>query len=333
MNNKVAHPWILAQSLMGVLIVSMLLSLILGAVKIDSHTFFQAFFEFDSQNQLHQVLINVRMPRILGGAVVGASLAISGALMQGITQNPLADSGLLGINAGAGLALAIMFAFFSSANYWIILLACFAGAAISVGFIYLVTTGNRQGMTSLRLTLAGAGISALFIACSQAIALQFNLGQELTFWSIGGVSAISWSQFKLIIPFFIVAVIVAIINSPAITILRFGDDTAISLGKKPQRTRLTATIIVLILSGLSVAVVGSISFVGLIVPHILRSFVGENYRYLIPLSGLGGAILVVWADLVARSINPPFETPFGIITALIGIPFFIYLTRKGGLKL
>lgn len=198
-----------------------------------------------------------------------------------------------------------MFAFFSDASYWFILLACFIGAAIS----------------------------SLFIAGSQAIALQFNLSQDITFWSIGGISAISWSQLRLIVPFFAVALIAAIINSPAITILRFGDDTAISLGKKPQQTRMIAAIIVLVLSGLSVAVVGSISFVGLIFPHLLRHFVGENYRYLIPLTGLGGALLVVWADLVARSINPPFETPFGIITALIGIPFFIYLSRKGGLRL
>lgn len=158
-----------------------------------------------------------------------------------------------------------MFAFFSDASYWFILLACFIGAAIS----------------------------SLFIAGSQAIALQFNLSQDITFWSIGGISAISWSQLRLIVPFFAVALIAAIINSPAITILRFGDDTAISLGKKPQQTRMIAAIIVLVLSGLSVAVVGSISFVGLIVPHLLRHFVGENYRYLIPLTGLGGALLVV----------------------------------------
>ena len=332
-NTKAYNVWVLGSAMLLLLVGSMALSLVIGAVKIPMQTFLDALFHFDKSHQLHQVLINVRLPRILGAAIVGSSLAISGALMQGITQNPLADSGLLGINAGAGLGLAVMFAFFPDASYWFILLACFIGAAISVGFVYLITSSNKQVMTSLRLTLAGAGISSLFIAGSQAIALQFNLSQDITFWSVGGISAISWSQLRLIVPFFAVALIAAIINSPAITILRFGDDTAISLGKKPQQTRMIAAIIVLVLSGLSVAVVGSISFVGLIVPHLLRHFVGENYRYLIPLTGLGGALLVVWADLVARSINPPFETPFGIITALIGIPFFIYLSRKGGLRL
>ncbi|MGX7197126.1 FecCD family ABC transporter permease [Enterococcus olivae] len=332
-NNKGYNPWLLGTLLLLVLVFSVAFSLIVGAVTIPFETFKEAFIDFDTTNQLHQVLINVRLPRILGAVVVGVSLSISGALMQGITQNPLADSGLLGINAGAGLGLALMFAFFPNATYWFILLACFLGAAVSVGFIYLVTSSRRRTMTPLRLTLAGAGISALFIACSQAVALQFNLNRDITFWSIGGISAISWSQLRLVLPFFLIALIAAILNSPAITILRFGDDTAISLGKKPHWTRLTATVIVLILSGLSVAVVGSISFVGLIVPHILRNFVGENYRYLVPLSGLGGGLLVVWADLVARIINPPFETPFGIITALIGIPFFIYLSRRGGLRL
>lgn len=332
-NTKIYNIWAIGGLMFLFLIASIMLSLVIGAVSIPLQTFIDAWLNFDKSNQLHQVLMNVRLPRILGAAIVGTSLAISGALMQGITQNPLADSGLLGINAGAGLGLAVMFAFFPDASYRFILVACFMGAAISVGVIYLITSSNKQVMTSLRLTLAGAGISALFIAASQAIALQFNLSQDITFWSIGGISAISWSQLRLIAPFFLCALLLAIINSPAITILRFGDDTAISLGKKPQRTRIVAAIIVLVLSGLSVAVVGSISFVGLIVPHVLRYFVGENYRYLIPLSGLGGALLVVWADLIARSVNPPFETPFGIITALIGIPFFLYLSRKGGLRL
>ena len=258
--NKNYNLWLVGTALLVLLAASILVSIVLGSVKIPRAVFVEAFTAFERSNQLHQVLVNVRLPRVLGAAVVGASLAVSGALMQGITQNPLADSGLLGINAGAGLGLALMLAFFPHTGYWWVLAACFLGAAFSVAFIYMITSSAKQGMTALRLTLAGAGISALFIACSQAIALQFDLSQDLVFWSIGGISVISWSQLRLIVPFFLAALCLAILNSPAVTILRFGDDTAISLGKKPHVIRLTVAGIVLVLSGLSVAIVGDNSF-------------------------------------------------------------------------
>lgn len=323
-------PFFVGILLCLLLAAAILLSFMNGAVSVPFPAIKEAFLNFDKTNQQHQIIMTVRLPRIIGALTVGASLAVTGALAQGITQNPLADSGLLGINAGAGLGLAAIFAFVPAAKHWQILVGSFIGAGVSIFFIYLISSRTSKGATPIRLTLAGAGISALFLSLSQFIALQFNLSQELTFWSLGGVSVITWAQLRVVLPIFAAAMFLAICYSSSVTILRFGDDTAVSLGKQPQRIRFIVSIIILFLSGISVALVGSISFVGLFIPHMMRTFAGENYRKLIPLSGIAGALLVVLADLGARMINPPFETPFGIVTALIGIPFFVYLFKKGG---
>ena len=324
------HQWQVLLVCLFLLLGTMLLSLMFGATSVSIQTIIDSFTHFDATNQAHQVIQTVRLPRILGAAFVGASLAVSGALAQGITQNPLADSGLLGINAGAGLGLALVFAFLPQASYWWLLVVSFLGAGVSVALISYLSNHSIRGASPMRLTLVGAGISALFLSFSQFLAIQFNLSQELTFWFLGGVSVISWAQLKIVVPIFLGAFALAILISPSVTILRFGDDATIGLGRNPQRIRLFASITILLLSGLSVALVGSVSFVGLVVPHVMRTVSGENYRRLIPFSALGGALLVLVADLIARMVNPPFETPFGIITALIGIPFFLYLFRKGG---
>ena len=310
------HQWQVLLVCLFLLLGTMLLSLMFGATSVSIQTIIESFTHFDATNQAHQVIQTVRLPRILGAAFVGASLAVSGALAQGITQNPLADSGLLGINAGAGLGLALVFAFLPQASYWWLLVVSFLGAGVSVALIYYLSNHSIRGASPMRLTLVGAGISALFLSFSQFLAIQFNLSQELTFWFLGGVSVISWAQLKIVVPIFLGAFALAILISPSVTILRFGDDATIGLGRNPQRIRLFASI--------------TVSFVGLVVPHVMRTVSGENYRRLIPFSALGGALLVLVADLIARMVNPPFETPFGIITALIGIPFFLYLFRKGG---
>lgn len=302
-----------------------------GAVATSFQDLRLAFFAFDPANQMHHIIRNLRLPRLLGGVIVGASLATSGALMQGMTHNALADSGLLGINAGAAFGLALVFAVLDTPNYWIVLLACFLGAAFSVGLIYLLARQTTLGLSPIRVTLIGAGMSALFVACSQLIALLFNLNQDLVFWTLGGISAVTWQQLRLVSPFFVLAMFLTFRNGASVTILRFGDDAVINLGKNPQRLRMLISVLVLILSGLSVAMVGSVSFVGLIVPHLMRRFVGENYRYLLPFSALGGALLVLSADFLSRMIRPPFETPFGAILALLGIPFFLFFAKKGGI--
>ncbi|HEY9570856.1 MAG TPA: iron ABC transporter permease, partial [Metalysinibacillus sp.] len=175
-----------------------------------------------------------------------------------------------------------------------------------------------------------AAVSALFGALSEGIALHFRIGQDLAFWYAGGVSGTRWSQLFIMMPVVILAVLGAIALSKSITLLSLGDDIATGLGQKTARIKLFGMLLVLVLAGSAVSVVGPVGFVGLIIPHLTRYIVGVDYRYIIPCSAILGALLVLWADFIARMINPPYETPIGALIALIGVPFFLYLARKEG---
>ncbi|WP_373231325.1 FecCD family ABC transporter permease [Cohnella sp.] len=279
------------------LIISIALSVSFGAAEIAFVTVWEAVFRFNPDLTTHQIIQELRLPRVLGGAMVGASFAVAGALMQGMTRNPMADSGLLGLNAGAGL-------------------------------VFGISSLAKGGLTPVRLVLAGAGVSALLAALSEGIALYFRIGQDLAFWYAGGVAGTKWFQLKVMFPWVGGAIIAAMMLSRSITVLSLGEEIAAGLGQRTRLIKLAGTVIVLILAGSAVAVVGTVGFVGLIIPHLTRFLVGVDYRWIIPCSAVLGSLLVVFADLGARMINPPFETPIGALIALIGVPFFLYLARK-----
>ena len=310
------------------LVISMLLALSYGAADVNLATIKAAIFNYDAANSDHQVIRDLRFPRIIGAALVGSSFAVAGAIMQGMTRNPLADSGLLGINAGAVLVMAISFAFFPSLPYHYLILFSFFGAAVSAGLVYGVGSLARGGLTPLRLILAGTAVSALFSALSEGIALHFRIGQDLAFWYAGGVAGTTWAQLQVMVPIVVIMIIGAIILSKSVTLLSLGDDIAAGLGMNTTVVKVAGTIIVLMLAGSAVSVVGAVGFVGLIVPHLTRYIVGVDYRFIIPCSAVIGAVLLVLADLIARTINAPYETPIGALIALIGVPFFLYLARK-----
>lgn len=306
------------------------LSVSLGAADIDLKTVWEAVLHFNPNVEQHQIIWELRLPRIVGAAMVGSCFAVAGALMQGMTRNPLADSGLLGLNSGAAFMLAICFAFFPGLPYMYIILFSFLGAALGAAIVYGVGSLSPRGLTPIRLVLAGAAVSGLLSALSEGIALYFRVGQDLAFWYAGGVSGTRWSHLEVMLPWILIALIGAIILSRSITILSMGEEVAIGLGEKTGRVKLLSTLIILVLAGAAVSVVGAVSFVGLIVPHAARRLVGFDYRWIIPASAVLGALLVVIADLAARMMNPPYETPIGALIALIGVPFFLYLARKGG---
>lgn len=312
------------------LLFSLVLSVSLGAADIDIKTVWRAVLQFNPDVQQHQIIWELRLPRVIGAAFVGSCFAVSGALMQGMTRNPLADSGLLGLNAGAVFMLACCFAFFPAMPYMYIILFSFLGAALGAGIVYGIGSLSKNGLTPIRLVLAGAAVSALLGALSEGIALYYEIGQDLAFWYAGGVSGTRWSHLKVMAPWLLIAILGAIALSRSITILSLGEEVAIGLGEKTGRVKMLSTIIILILAGLAVSVVGAVSFVGLIVPHLTRRLVGHDYRRIIPSSVVFGALLVVLADLAARIIHPPYETPIGALIALLGVPFFLYLARKGG---
>ncbi|WP_322906430.1 iron ABC transporter permease [Paenibacillus campi] len=299
-----------------------------GSRAIPLDVVWQALVHFNPNNQDHQIIWELRLPRALAGALVGASFAVAGALMQGMTRNPLADPGLLGINAGAGFVLAICFAFFPGLAFNQLILFSFIGAAISVSLVYGIGSLARGGLTPVRLALAGAAVAAMLVALSEGIALYFRISQDLAFWYAGGVAGVSWNQVDILWPWITAALIGALLLSRSITILSLGDDVAAGLGQRTALIRLGAVLIVMVLAGASVSTVGAIGFVGLMVPHAARALVGVDYKWIIPTSAILGALLIVFADTFGRLLNPPTEQPVSALIALIGVPYFFYVIRK-----
>lgn len=310
------------------LVMAAMASIAFGAADMSLGTAWDALFDFDPGVTEHQIIRTLRLPRTVADMIVGCSLAVCGAIMQGTTKNPLADSGLMGISSGATFAIALCLAFLPNRTYSMVMFYACIGAALTTGLTYFVASTGRRGMTPQRLVLAGMSISMLFGALSSYLSIKFRLGHALMYWSAGGTAGAKWSELALILPFFIVAVLASIALSPSITMLSLGDEVAVGLGLNRKAVKGGSTLIVLVLTGLSVVVVGPVGFVGLIVPHMMRYLVGVDYRYIIPASALYGALLTVVADIIGRLINRPFETPMGIIFSVIGVPFFLYLVKK-----
>lgn len=327
-NGRAWAAWLIITIGSGVLALLMAFSITKGAAEIPLSTVWNALFHFDAENTHHLIVTDLRLPRVIASALVGAAFAVAGAIMQGTTRNPMADSGLLGLNSGAGFALAICFAFFPGMGYLQIILFSFLGAALGTVMVNGVASLRRGGATPMRLVLAGAAVSALLSALSQGIALYFDVAQDIMFWTAGGVAGSNWEQIRIMTPWILGALLGALVLSRSISLLSLGEDVAKGLGLNTAVINALCSVIVLILAGASVSVVGGVAFVGLIVPHLARFLVGVDYCWIIPSSAVLGALLMVAADLGARMLNPPFETPIGVLTALVGVPFFLYLSRK-----
>lgn len=278
-------------------------------------------------SDIGKIMIDMRMPRALAACLTGAAFALAGAVMQGLTRNPLADSGLLGINAGAGFFVALSAVLLPAASSIVTILSAFAGAAFAVILVYGFGAGKRK-TESFRLILAGAAISALLTAMSQAVSLAFGIAKALSYWSAGSLSGITWQNLKLIVPFIFIAGIVGLSLSGRLSALALGEDSAIGLGINVRSVRLIGILAVLLLAGASVSLVGGISFLGLIVPHIARFLVGGDYRRIMPASALLGGVVLVLADVAARTVNAPFDTPVGALVSMIGVPVFFALTYR-----
>ncbi|MFC0212306.1 FecCD family ABC transporter permease [Paenibacillus chartarius] len=306
----------------------MLAAVSYGAKDLTLTTVWKAILHYDPKLTSHQIIHELRLPRVIGAAVMGAAFAVAGALMQGVTRNPLADAGILGINAGAMLMVALSFAFFPGIPYSALMLLSFIGAVLSTLFVFLLGSTSAGGLTPLRLTIAGAVVAALLHSASSGVAIYYDLSQDLAFWYAGGVAGVKWSHLKVLIPIISGAVIWAWVMGRSVSIVSLGDEVAVNLGVKTKRVRMLGMSAALILAGVSVSAVGSIGFVGLVIPHISRKLVGVDYRFVIPVSAFLGAILLVLADLGARIVNPPRELAIGVMVALVGVPFFLYLARK-----
>ncbi|WP_411353995.1 FecCD family ABC transporter permease [Vibrio parahaemolyticus] len=287
------------------------------------------WFAFDEGNMLHQILATLRAPRTYAGLLIGASLAVSGVLMQGLTRNPLASPSILGINAGAACFMALAsigVPFFIQLNP--IINAVF-GALLSGGAVMLLGGFFSARSHPLRLVLAGIAISALLIGLTRAsVILADDMAYSVLHWLTGSLSAVDSQQWQQLWPFATLGLVLAMGLARNLNLLALGDEVAVGLGSNIRLTRLISGLAVVLLAGTSVAIAGPIGFVGLLVPHLVRPIVGHNYHILIPVSALCGAALVTWSDALSRAIAFPAETPVGVITALLGTPCFIVIAMR-----
>lgn len=270
-----------------------------------------------------------RVPRTVLGMLIGGALAVSGATMQAITRNPLAEPGILGISSGASLAVVIGVAFFGLSGAYGYMLLAVIGAAAAAVFVYVVGSMGRGGATPLKLALAGAATTAAATSLISAILLpRVEVMANFRFWQIGGVGGASWERIGIVAPFLALGMLVCLYNARGMNSLALGDDVAVGLGANVVRTRVASAIGAVLLCGVATAIAGPISFVGLVVPHIFRLLIGTDHRWLLPLSALGGAVLLVAADVVGRVVAKPEEIEVGIVTAVIGAPVLIWVVRQ-----
>jgi ferric citrate transport system permease protein len=308
------------------LILGIVINISVGAADIDLLMVLKSLFAINpSKEQL--VIQTIRLPRAIIGALVGANLAVAGALMQAITRNSLASPQVFGVNAGASFFIVSAFAFFPNLSSSSLVFTAFIGAAVGGITVYSFASGG--GMTHVKLALAGIAVHFLFSSLTQGIIIFSEQAKDVLYWLVGSINGKSWTHIAIILPWSLSGLIIALLFSRSISILVLGESTAQGLGQQVDRIRILAGILVIILAGSSVAVAGPVGFIGLIVPHIVRRLVGGDYRRIIPFSALFGALLLVYADILARFISYPFEAPVGIVTAIIGAPFFLYLARKG----
>ncbi|KUP04868.1 iron ABC transporter [Bacillus coahuilensis m2-6] len=305
------------------------MSIIFGYTDTSIPLAFQAFTEFDGSNE-HLIIQTVRLPRAFIAACVGASLAIAGVYMQTLTKNPLASPGILGINAGASFAVVFVLTYFQISNLNMFTWVSFLGAAVAALTVYFIGGAGRQGLTPMKLTLAGAAITALFSSFTQGMLVTNEAAlDEVLFWLSGSVQGRKLDTLSSVFPYLITGWFLALALSPIMNVLAMGDDVARGLGVKVGYLKIMVGMIVILLAGGSVAVAGPIGFIGIVIPHIARQLVGTDHRWLVPFAGLLGGILLLAADIGARYIVMPQEVPVGVMTAFIGTPYFIYIARKG----
>lgn len=279
---------------------------------------------------VHQLIVHlVRLPRTLLAAIVGAALAVAGVVMQSITRNPLGAPEILGVNAGAAVTVALASTIVPGLGHVSWLFLAFGGGAVAAALVFGLARFGRGGLTPVRLALAGVTISLLLFSLMEGILILFSQDAEnFFFWLIGGVNYGDWGMIHTASPYIGAGFLLALLLAARLNVLALGDDVAQGLGQNVARTRTLGILAVVLLAGASVGVAGPIAFVGLITPHIVRRLVGHNHFVVLPLSMLFGAALLVYADIGSRYLASHAETPSGVVTAMIGAPFFVYLARR-----
>lgn len=319
--------WILTAGGAILLLSGLFLAITKGAMELELSDIWHAIFYYE-ETLTDMMIRDVRIPRAVCTLFTGGILGMTGAMMQGVTRNPIAEPSLLGISQGATLVIACFYVsgigVTGLKGMAAALLGAFAGGIVILSFTML-RAGNRS---ITRLLLAGTAISTFFMALTTVIGLLSNQSQMIGFWVSGGFRNASWNDVKLIAAAGVFGFFPAMALSHRINIVSLGDETAVGLGENPHRIKLITIILLIPLCAATVVVGRTIGFVGLIIPQTVRLILGEDYRKIIPCSFLLGAVLLVYADIAARLLYRPFEIPIGIFTALMGVPFFLVMARK-----
>ena len=304
-----------------------LVSLAVGSRPISLGTVVDVLFHPDGSDA-STIVHDLRIPRTVLAIAVGISLGIAGALMQGHTRNPLADPGLLGVEAGAAFAVVIGIYVFGVQDLTGYAWFSLAGAGLAAAAVFAIGS-TKGGPDPVSLVLAGTAVSALLLALTQTVILRdIDTLDAYRFWAVGSVSGRGMDVFWQVLPFIVVGLVLAAMSASTLNLLQLGDDVAVSLGLHPMRHKVIGVLGVMMLTGAATAACGPIGFVGLVVPHVARHFAGVDYRWVIPYSGFIGGLLVVVADVIGRVVVRPGELQVGIVMALVGGPVFIYLVRR-----
>lgn len=276
-----------------------------------------------------EAAVAVRLPRTLLALLSGAALGLAGAIMQGVTRNPLADPSILGVNMGASLAVVIAIVWFGIASAQAFIITAIVGAGAAAVFVYVVGSLGRGGATPLKLALAGAATSVAFSSLVIAVVLpRSDIAGGIRSWQIGGVGGATFDRIETVLPFLVAGFAISLLSARKLNSLALGDELAAGLGENVVVARAIASFGAILLCGAATAICGPIGFVGLVVPHLCRLLVGVDNRWLLPFSALGGACLLLAADIVGRIVARPSELDVGIVTALVGAPFFIWIVRR-----
>lgn len=304
---------------LGVVLLSFMVAISFGAESFDLVTVLSALSPVHSASDLN-ILREIRIPRVVAALLVGAALGVSGAIMQGVTRNPLADPGLLGVSSGAQLALALTMMFLPKVGFIGFTLFGILGASLGGLLVLFIGSSQLGGMSPVRLVLAGAAVSTLFSALAEGMGLMFKFSKNLSMWNSGGLMGVTSQQLLWVGSLIVLGITLALMRAPQLTILGLGEEVALGLGQNVEAVKGFYFIVNVILAGSAVALAGNLGFVGLIMPHIARKFVGSDYRWHMPMTMLLGSSFLMLADCLARVIGKPYETPLIAVVAVLGIP-------------
>ncbi|MGM9986169.1 MAG: FecCD family ABC transporter permease [Bacillaceae bacterium] len=311
-------------------IITIFTSVAYGSKSISLTTVWEAFVQFDSKNMDHLIIQTSRLPRVIGALLIGAFMAISGALMQGMTRNYLASPSIMGVADGSVFVITLCMIFLPGASPMMLIVYSLIGSALGAFLVFMTARLLPDGMTPLTLAIIGTILGTFLNGISQALSTYFQVSQNISFWYNARLHQMDPVLIKWTIPFAIVGLILAFLVSHSITAISLGDEVAQGLGINLLIIKTLTILSVVILTGVSVAMAGKIAFIGLIIPHITRFLVGQDYRKIIPFTAIFGGLFLAWADIISRFINYPFETPIGVVTALFGVPYFLYLIKTRG---